>query len=134
MLGTAIFFTVSGVVGSGIVLLQCVPVHDFWDFSPHPGAPHPGCMPREVFQALLRCNAVFSLVTDGIFAILPIYLIWDTKMGKRTKIGLGFVLGLGLTTAGVNIVRLKYTDALGTWDDYTCEYSRPTGHVFSTDH
>lgn len=68
----------------------------------------------------MQINASVSLVTDGIFSILPIYLVSQLKMDKRTKISISIVLGLGLTTAGVNIARFKYITPLASWEDYTC--------------
>jgi hypothetical protein len=120
ILSTAIFYFICGLVFFFILMFQCIPVSSYWDLAPFPSAPH-NCIPRPVFAKLIQVNAAISLVTDGVFAIVPIIMISQTQMNLRMKISAGAVLGLGLTTVIVNIARFFYIPGLGTWEDSTCK-------------
>ncbi|KAL3417896.1 integral membrane protein [Phlyctema vagabunda] len=107
ILGTAAFYTACGIAFVVVASLQCSPINRYWDPSVAGS-----CMSRDVFANLMYTNATISLVTDGIFAILPTFLIWNAKMNRRTKISVGVVLGLGISTSGVNIARMTFIKGL----------------------
>lgn len=52
-------------------------------------------------------------------------------MDLRTRLSVGVVLGLGLSTVGVNIARFLYIPGLGTWEDSTCESLCQCMFIFS---
>lgn len=39
-------------------------------------------------------HASFTTLSDCIFAILPIFILWNTSLGRRSKISVGVILSL----------------------------------------
>lgn len=120
---TAIIYTVAGVVFVAVQTFQCFPISLFWELSADPSQPR-SCIPRDKFVILVALNAIISLISDGIFAVIPIFLIWNLRMDVRTKVSVGFVLGLGLSTSVINITRLFYMKAYGSYEDALCKLFR----------
>ena len=42
---------------------------------------------------------VFFAIADALFALFPLTFLWKLKITRRTKLALGFVLGLGFLYA-----------------------------------
>jgi hypothetical protein len=53
------------------------------------------CVDGKVSVALGYEQAAVSTITDLIFAIMPIYLLWNVTMDLRSKISAGLILSLG---------------------------------------
>ncbi|OCK82007.1 hypothetical protein K432DRAFT_294167 [Lepidopterella palustris CBS 459.81] len=90
--------------------------------------PHPGhyltmqlegkCASRSVNLLFLYMHAAVTTVTDWIFALLPVFILWDSKMDIRTKISVGFILSLGAVGSICSIIRFRYIDGLTRTDDF----------------
>lgn len=53
------------------------------------------CINNTVTIAMAYQQAAISTVTDLIFALLPIPLLWNASMDRRSKISAGLILSLG---------------------------------------
>jgi hypothetical protein len=53
------------------------------------------CVSNPISIALAYEQAAVSTVTDIIFAILPIPLLWNAMMDRRSKISAGVIMSLG---------------------------------------
>jgi hypothetical protein len=53
------------------------------------------CVASHIGLALAYEQAAVSTLTDVIFAVLPIPLLWNATMDKRSKISAGLILSLG---------------------------------------
>jgi hypothetical protein len=74
-------------------IAQCSPVNFFWlQFDGEPGR----CLPPAIVQNVSISYAVFAAVTDIIFGILPITVIWNLKMNRKAKMVVGCLLALGI--------------------------------------
>ncbi|KAI9735755.1 MAG: hypothetical protein M1818_006363 [Claussenomyces sp. TS43310] len=104
---TAVFYTLCGVALFFLNAFQCSPVRVYWTPSIKGS-----CLPVPLLVALLETNAAITLVTDLIYALLPIAMIWNIQMDKKTKISVGFVLSLGLSCTAVNGARFKILEDL----------------------
>ena len=105
-----ILFTISC---AGTLLFACVPVAASWDFSLKA---HAKCFSNNTFTAIGLYNSgesplgkaavssadkltAVNIVTDIILAVLPVPLVWNLQLNKRTKATLTVILGLGFLYA-----------------------------------
>lgn len=64
-------------------------------------------------------NFSLNIVTDVAFALaIPICMLWNVNMSRRTKISLFFVLGLGCFVSACAVVRITYLDSYGKSGDW----------------
>lgn len=92
VLCTAIIYTVYGVAFMLAMILRCLPVSYYWYRSGQDGH----CIDPYRVKVIRYVQAVTSLVSDGIFALVPTVLIWNLQLPRRTKISVVFVLCLSL--------------------------------------
>ncbi|KAF2663838.1 hypothetical protein BT63DRAFT_112947 [Microthyrium microscopicum] len=59
-------------------------------------------------------HAIITLTTDLTFALLPMWVLKDTLMGKREKATVVFILTLAVGGSVASIVRLKFIPFLGS--------------------
>lgn len=81
--GTMLITVLTGIVFFFVTLLQCRPISYFWD-QDQSGE----CINVEVIIALTYLYSVFSVISDFTCAILPMFLVWQLNMDKRSKIAL----------------------------------------------
>ncbi|KAF2642060.1 hypothetical protein P280DRAFT_291762 [Massarina eburnea CBS 473.64] len=90
--------------GTGLYLFfQCSPVEKNW-YTLIDGH----CKAREIQTILSFTVAAVSITTDWIFAILPMFLLWNIQMDPHVKVSVVGLLGLGVFASIAPIVRLKY--------------------------
>lgn len=80
---TAIFF---------YEIFQCAPVEAQWDFTIDPQK----CASGTAFVAAAYSISVMSIVSDWMYAIMPIFMIWAVQMNTQKKVTVGFVLSMGV--------------------------------------
>ncbi|KAE9370842.1 hypothetical protein N431DRAFT_510234 [Stipitochalara longipes BDJ] len=103
-----------------VVIVQCNPVSYFWlQFSGQVG----NCFPDTTVQNITISYAVFAAVTDVIFGVLPIFVIWNLKMNKKAKMVVGALLALGImlrpAAAGFTvIIRIEYVRLVNLTVDF----------------
>ncbi|KAH6663364.1 hypothetical protein B0J14DRAFT_609312 [Halenospora varia] len=90
-----IYLTVSlyTFVGIGLIFLlcfQCYPIEYYWDRTVQ-GT----CQPSVYIGACAYVNTIVGGGTDFVLAMLPIWLVWDLKLGWRTKVSIAVLLGMG---------------------------------------
>ncbi|KAI9152253.1 hypothetical protein HJFPF1_09482 [Paramyrothecium foliicola] len=99
-----LFLVTTCTGGTGMYLFfQCSPVEKNWHT-----AIDGTCKSREIQTALSFLVAAVSILTDWVFAILPVALIWRLQMATRVKASVAGLLGLGFFASIAPIVRLKY--------------------------
>ncbi len=74
---------VTGVVFFFVTMLQCTPISFFW-YKDQSGF----CINIEIIIALTYLYSAFSVICDFTFALLPIVLILQLQMNKKTKLAL----------------------------------------------
>ena len=87
-----------------LFLLQCTPLNKNWDIAV-PGR----CFNKHAVEDIIIIQGVISIATDFIGAAFPILLLWNAKLHMRTKIALNLLMGLGVVTGTVCIVRTSYS-------------------------
>lgn len=90
-------------------MLQCIPIQKNW--VPVGGkAIEPGhCFPKSVVENIIIVQGVISIVTDFIGAAFPVMLLWNAKLNMRVKVALNLLMGLGIITGSVCIIRTSYS-------------------------
>jgi hypothetical protein len=76
------------------------------------------CVRKSVVVGLAYEQATVTTLTDWIFALLPIPLLWNATMDRRSKLSVGLILSLGAFGSICSLVRFKYIDSLGDRNDF----------------
>lgn len=53
------------------------------------------CVPKKIELGLAYEQAAVTTITDFVFALLPISLLWNAAMDRRSKLSVGLILSLG---------------------------------------
>ncbi|OOF94013.1 hypothetical protein ASPCADRAFT_52348 [Aspergillus carbonarius ITEM 5010] len=100
----SIVFLIAFTIACGLTLiLQCIPVAAAWDPSLRP---HARCFNNNTFTAIGLWNSITNLITDVIFATLPVPLFIGIQVNWRTKVSLIGVLSLGYLACVASIVKI----------------------------
>ncbi|CAI6334434.1 unnamed protein product [Periconia digitata] len=99
------FMVIMTLACAGTLIFQCLPVQAAWDFSLRPPTGTAKCYNQIIFRNLGLMNSAFNIVTDVLFATLPVPLIWKLQLNTRTKISLIGILSLGWFACGAAIVK-----------------------------
>ncbi|KAI4187397.1 MAG: hypothetical protein LQ348_004087 [Seirophora lacunosa] len=111
--GLIVFLIVSHLPLLFLVIFQCTPISKYWT-NPLEG---PGvCFTKATVETIIIIQGVISIVTDFIGAGFPIVLLWNVQLRKRTKMGLCMLMGLGVVTAAICIVRTALSGSVKSMD------------------
>lgn len=123
-------------------VFQCAPVEAQWDFT----IADKKCLPGSSFVAAAYSISVMTIVTDWLYAILPVPMIWSVQMTVQAKATVAFVLSLGvlyvkpllndsflsfvhheanmqsISASIATLIRLKYLIELADIDDVLCTF------------
>ncbi|KAK8041100.1 hypothetical protein PG994_014107 [Apiospora phragmitis] len=101
MVLTAVWF-----LGSALVFaLQCRPLAKAWDLT---GTAPGNCMPVSVIGTAGIVISAGDVFFTTIFALSPIYILRKVQVPLKLKLSILGLLGLGLVSAVMTIIRLKY--------------------------
>ncbi|KAL8840552.1 MAG: hypothetical protein Q9170_001305 [Blastenia crenularia] len=92
------FLLFSNTILTVLLIMQCQPLRAAWDDD---GT----CLSLSAKEGIVLTQAVISVVSDFAFAALPIFFLWRTQIDFRTKIGLWVLMGLGVITGVLCLVR-----------------------------
>lgn len=85
-------------------LLGCMPLREMWDISNNlPGK----CWPYHVQSASQVTVQVFVILTDWIYAILPINFLRKVQRPLRERTVIGLLMGLGVFAGVASIIKIK---------------------------
>ncbi|KAL4914323.1 hypothetical protein BDW62DRAFT_213546 [Aspergillus aurantiobrunneus] len=93
---------------------QCTPTRFMWDRGVEGS-----CWPPGAQQKYAYFQGSTSAFTDLILAIYPLFTIQQLQMATRVKLGLGFVLSLGIIAMIAAIIKTTRLFELTAYDDYT---------------
>ncbi|KJZ80539.1 hypothetical protein HIM_00389 [Hirsutella minnesotensis 3608] len=94
-------------------MFQCIPVEKQWDFR----IQHGYCSSADAIISSAIALSVLTVLSDWVYALLPIPMMWNVKMTKQAKITVVVILGLGIFASIATLVRLRYLDGLQQMDD-----------------
>ncbi|KAG6368247.1 hypothetical protein INS49_002448 [Diaporthe citri] len=120
VLGVMIFvfaYTTAGFVTLTFrqtLLVQCTDIRILWDYSTKAT-----CWAPSTLLALSYTNFSLNIITDLIFAIfIPVPMLWNINVTRRTRISLFGVLGLGCFACACAITRITYLSTYGKYGDW----------------
>lgn len=77
------------LLGAFAFLIVCRPIKKYWELT----LPYGSCIDqREIWLATAAINSA----TDIIMVFLPVFLMWNVPIPKRTKIGVSALLMTGV--------------------------------------
>lgn len=82
-------------------VLQCIPLKVVW------GDGTGKCMSFKHLAGLGFAVSALDIASALFYAVLPIFLLKGLQIGRRTKIAIMFLLGLGAVTVVISVVRLS---------------------------
>ncbi|PBP16420.1 hypothetical protein BUE80_DR012875 [Diplocarpon rosae] len=79
------------------IIFSCLPIRASWDRASEPDAK---CFSTSTFTYIGMSNSVVvNILTDVLFASLPIPIVWNLQVNVRTKISLIVIMSLGYLCA-----------------------------------
>lgn len=73
-------------------VFQCQPVAAQWDYT----TPEYTCVTAEQVVNAAYALSVLNIITDWLYALLPVPMIWKVKMTSQAKVTVVAILGLGI--------------------------------------
>lgn len=74
------------------VFFQCRPLAFAWDTT----VPGGKCIPPGHLKFVAFLNSSIAVLTDVIFALLPVPMLWNVQMNWRVKTAVAGILSLGV--------------------------------------
>jgi len=71
---------------------QCKPVQAQWDYT----IPHLRCVSAEQVVGVAYSVSIMTIITDWLYALLPIPMVWKIEMTRQAKATVLAILGLGI--------------------------------------
>ncbi|KAJ5934041.1 hypothetical protein N7466_003588 [Penicillium verhagenii] len=104
--GTITLTTVIGLLFWLVLLLDCHPISYFWNQADgeHTGS----CLSVDILLDISYIYSAFTIVCDFTLGTLPIFLVWDLQMNRRTKMAVGSILSLGAIASVAVIIRIPF--------------------------
>ncbi|KAJ5133171.1 hypothetical protein N7526_004536 [Penicillium atrosanguineum] len=99
-------FVIMNIIALIFILTNCIP-----DRNGH-------CQPSYVLADVYYACTAVNILTDWVTAFLPIPLLWNVQINRNTKISIIGLMGLGVFASLSACVRLKYTVALTSENNY----------------
>ncbi|EQB47027.1 hypothetical protein CGLO_13878 [Colletotrichum gloeosporioides Cg-14] len=106
------FMTLYTAVCFITLLAQCTDIRFMWDKSVDST-----CWSIEVLQGLSYANVTLNILTDLLFATIPIPMLWGLNVHRRARISLVAVLGLGVFACAAACVKSVYIVNYGKLGD-----------------
>lgn len=101
-----------------VATFQCDPPRYFYDqilgMQGH-------CMDTAIVPNVTIAHSVIEAVCDLVFAALPIAILWNVQLNKRTKVVIAFLLGMGSVAGIALFVRIPFIKVLEISPDFLYE-------------
>ncbi|KXH55048.1 integral membrane family protein [Colletotrichum salicis] len=94
-------------------IIYCSPVEAQWDYA----IPNSKCVSPDAVVAAAYAISVMTILSDWLYALLPIPMIWSVKMTKQAKATVIVILGLGIFASIATLIRLKFLADLSDLND-----------------
>ncbi|KAF6815821.1 integral membrane family protein [Colletotrichum sojae] len=94
-------------------IFQCAPVEAQWDYT----IANSKCVSPDAVVAAAYSISAMTIVSDWLYALLPIPMIWNVKMTMQAKATVIVILGLGIFASIATLIRLKFLADLSDLSD-----------------
>ncbi|RYP42395.1 hypothetical protein DL767_000317 [Monosporascus sp. MG133] len=89
-------------------IFQCKPVEAQWDYTILDHDPEAHCVSADAVVNAAYALSAQNIVSDWLYALLPMAMIWKVQMTTEEKLYVTLVLGLGIFASIATIVRIHY--------------------------
>ncbi|KAI4908371.1 hypothetical protein J4E90_008996 [Alternaria incomplexa] len=110
MLGTVL----CGLVYFFLVLLQCIPISDFWNV--HPASDR--CIHNGPTLGITYALAAINAMADWAFGLLPFFIVWGLEMRTKTKLLVAGILAFAAIGSTGTAIRMAYIHTLVQGPDF----------------
>ncbi|TAQ85467.1 hypothetical protein B7494_g6209 [Chlorociboria aeruginascens] len=93
------------VIVEGFRIFSCSPVDYNWKKSDPTETGH--CLMARTGERAAYAFSGITIFLDFLFAILPVFMLWNLKMSWQVKSSIMFILSLGVFATIANFIRLK---------------------------
>ncbi|EAW09939.1 putative integral membrane protein [Aspergillus clavatus NRRL 1] len=93
-----------GLVFFFVLTLECKPVSYFWTRFTTEGT----CLSTDTIINIAYLYSVTATLCDFILGLLPISLVWNLQMNRKSKVALAGILSMGCVASAAVIVRIPY--------------------------
>lgn len=116
-----VFLVAFGLSCAGTLIGSCAPIAGNWDSAVR-AAPTTKCFSIKTYTFIGLFNSSVNVLTDFLFAYLPIPIILGLQIDLGTKISLAFVLSIGLVACVAGSTKMHYQTLVlknpdSTWHD-----------------
>ncbi|MCJ1330162.1 hypothetical protein MMC10_006845 [Thelotrema lepadinum] len=101
----------TGVVFFFVTIFQCTPVSFFWNRA-QPGT----CIDVHILEGLTYLYSSINAINDFTFGLLPVALIYNLQMDRKTKLLLIPILSMGCIASAAILVRMAYVQEFSNPD------------------
>ncbi|KAI1075871.1 hypothetical protein F5B20DRAFT_368620 [Whalleya microplaca] len=98
-------------------IFQCNPVEAQWDYTILKTDTTSHCVSADEIVNAAYALSVMTIISDWLYALLPIPMIWNVKMTTQAKLTVIVILGLGIFASIATLVRLKFLSDLSDMTD-----------------
>ncbi|KAL4954710.1 hypothetical protein BDW69DRAFT_205025 [Aspergillus filifer] len=102
--GSLIFLALFTIACMLTLILQCIPIPAAWDLALRlkKGTK---CYSNATYLKIGKFNSAINIVTDFIYATLPVFMFYGIQVNRRTKASLMGILSLGYFACAAAIVK-----------------------------
>ncbi|KFA75720.1 hypothetical protein S40288_04958 [Stachybotrys chartarum IBT 40288] len=101
------------------VFFQCRPLAFTWD----PAVPGGECIPTANLRFAAFFNSSVSALTDLVFALLPVPMMWKVQLKWKVKVAVATLLSLGVFVTAAAIVKITFLGDYGQHGDFLYDSS-----------
>ncbi|KAL3422852.1 integral membrane family protein [Phlyctema vagabunda] len=94
-------------------IFQCTPIAAQWDFT----LKNSHCVGTDSIVSAAYAISVMTILSDWLYALLPIPMIWNINMSSQTKSTVVVILSLGVFASIATLIRLRYLVDLTKTED-----------------
>ncbi|KAJ5193983.1 hypothetical protein N7491_001314 [Penicillium cf. griseofulvum] len=95
------------------LIFECKDIRSNWDSSVKSE-----CFTSKQLMALSYTNTALNILTDLIFAVLPVFMLRQLQVNSRVKASLICILGLGIFACAASFVKLSILPNYGKTGDF----------------
>ncbi|KAH8167525.1 hypothetical protein CIB48_g683 [Xylaria polymorpha] len=98
-------------------IFQCSPVPAQWDYTILTNDPKSHCVSADQIVSAAYALSALTILSDWLYALIPIPMIWQAKMTAQAKWSVIAVLSLGIFASIATLIRLGYLADLTDVED-----------------
>ncbi|KAK6834621.1 hypothetical protein PG987_009315 [Apiospora arundinis] len=98
-------------------MFQCNPVEAQWDYTILERDSTAHCASGEEIVSAAYALSVMTILSDWLYALIPIPIVWNVKMTTQAKITVVLILSMGVFASVATLIRLKFLSDLTDLND-----------------